>query len=90
MWIVPVAIITVRELWMTWYRSRESRKGISIPARQLPKIKTMVQDLAIAFCVLPPTANLLWLQRATLWAAVALTLYTGWQYYADGREAQRA
>ena len=63
------------------------REGISIPARSLPKIKTMVQDFAIAFCVLPITAQLKWLQIATLWCAVALTIYTGWQYYADGKRA---
>jgi len=90
MWIVPVAIITAREVWMTWYRSRASQEGISIPARKLPKIKTMTQDFAIAFCVMPPTASLKWLQSATLWVAVALTLVTGWQYYNDGKRARAA
>ncbi len=85
--IIPVILITAREGWMTWYRSRAGREGISIPARSLPKIKTMVQDFAIAFCVLPITAQLKWLQIATLWCAVALTIYTGWQYYADGKRA---
>ena len=83
--LVPVLIITAREAWMTWYRSRAGREGVSIPARSLPKIKTMIQDFAIAFCVLPPTAHLKWLQVATLWVAVVLTLYTGWQYYVDGK-----
>ncbi len=85
--LLPVLIITAREVWMTWYRSRASKSGVSIPARGLPKIKTFVQDFAIAFCVLPPTANLHWLQVGTLWLAVVLTLYTGWQYYSDGRRA---
>ncbi len=88
--IYPVVIITAREAWMTWYRSVKSRDGVSIPARKLPKIKTMVQDLAIAFCVLPWTAHQHWLQVATIWIAVALTLYTGWQYYYDGSRARRA
>lgn len=83
--IWPVIIITAREVWMTWYRSRASRSGVSIPARSLPKIKTMVQDFAIAFCVMPITAKLHVLQSVTIWLAVALTIYTGWQYYADGR-----
>ena len=87
MFWVPVVLITLRELWMTWYRSARGKDGVSIPARQSGKIKTMVQDLAIAFCVLPPTASLKWLQIATLWLAVALTLFTGWQYYADGKRA---
>lgn len=90
MWIVPVVIVTARELWMTWYRSKASKAGISIPARKAAKYKTMVQDFAIAFCVMPPTANLKWLQIATLWLAVVLTLYTGWQYYVDGKAAGAA
>ena len=88
--IWPVLIITVREVWMTWYRARASRVGLSIPARSLPKIKTLVQDFAIALCVLPPTSHLYWLQSVTLWVAVALTLYTGWQYYDDGKRAALA
>lgn len=84
---LPVIIITLREAWMTWYRSKSSKLGISIPARTLPKWKTFIQDWAIAFCVLPPTANLKWLQTGTLWIAVVLTLYTGWQYFDDGRKA---
>lgn len=83
--LVPVLIITAREAWMTWYRARASRAGISVPARSLPKLKTIVQDFAIAFCVIPPTASLHWLQVATIWLAVALTLFTGGQYYLDGR-----
>ncbi len=88
--IVPVTIIAAREVWMTWYRTVASRRGVSIPARQLPKIKTLVQDFAIAFCVLPPTQHLHWLHNGTLWLAVLLTLVTGWQYYVDGRAPVRA
>lgn len=87
MWVVPVAIITLREAWMTWFRSTAGLQGVSIPARKLPKYKTMAQDFAIGFCVLPPTASLSWLQEATLWLAVVLTVYTGWQYFVDGRRA---
>ena len=88
--LAPVIIITVREAWMTWYRSRASKSGISIPARHLPKIKTMLQDFAIAFCVIPPLAHQHALQDLTLWAAVVLTIYTGWQYYYDGKKAAAA
>jgi CDP-diacylglycerol--glycerol-3-phosphate 3-phosphatidyltransferase len=89
MWLVPVLLITAREAWMTWYRSTAGLQGVSIPARKWPKYKTLTQDFAIGFCVLPLTAHLTWLQRGTLWLAVALTLYTGWQYYADGKAARR-
>ena len=86
-WWLPVAIITLREAWMTWYRSVMSKRGISIPAGALPKIKTMVQDLAIALCVIPWTTDIHWLAVVTMWSAVALTVVTGWQYYDGGRKA---
>ena len=54
---LPVVLITAREVWMSVYRSRASSRGLSIPARQSAKIKTLVQDFAIAWCVLPPTAT---------------------------------
>jgi CDP-diacylglycerol---glycerol-3-phosphate 3-phosphatidyltransferase len=82
---LPVAIITLRELWMSVYRSRASRRGRSIPARQSAKLKTFVQDFAIAWCVLPPTAHLHSLQLATIWLAAAITVYTGYEYWRDGR-----
>jgi len=86
MWIVPVLIITARELWMPWYRSKMSKQGISIPAGSLPKIKTVVQDLAIAFCVIPGVTDIHWLTVGTLWVAVALTIITGYQYYVGGKK----
>ncbi len=83
--IVPAIIITLREIWMSVYRSRSAKRGVSIPASQLAKWKTFVQDWAIAFCVIPITAHHIWLATATIWLAVALTLYTGWQYYYVGK-----
>jgi CDP-diacylglycerol--glycerol-3-phosphate 3-phosphatidyltransferase len=85
-----IAIIAAREIWMTWYRWSASNRGISIPARATAKVKTMVQDFAIAFVVLPWTANLRWLQLATIWLAVALTVYTGIEYWVDGRRVEAA
>jgi len=86
--LLPVVIITLREVWMSWFRSRASKRGISVPARSSAKLKTLVQDFAIAFCVLPPTANLVGLQRATLWFAVLLTVFTGYEYWRDGRRLE--
>jgi CDP-diacylglycerol--glycerol-3-phosphate 3-phosphatidyltransferase len=83
--IVPAVLITAREIWMSVYRSRAAKRGISIPASRLAKWKTFTQDWAIAFCVLPVTAHHLWLGIATIWIAAVMTLYTGWQYYAQGK-----
>ena len=83
----PVVIITLREVWMSLFRSRAPARGLSIPARSTAKLKTFVQDFAIAWCVLPPTAHLRGLQLATIWLATALTLYTGYEYWHDGHRA---
>jgi CDP-diacylglycerol---glycerol-3-phosphate 3-phosphatidyltransferase len=86
---IPIILIGIREVWMSVYRSLASRRGISIPARRSAKIKTLVQDFSIAFVVLPPTANATWLQLATIWLAAALTVFTGVQYWLDGRAVER-
>jgi CDP-diacylglycerol---glycerol-3-phosphate 3-phosphatidyltransferase len=84
--VIPAILITVREVWMSVYRSRAARRGVSIPATKLAKWKTFVQDWAIAFTVLPFTAKFPIIAEITIWLAVAMTLVTGWQYYRDGRE----
>jgi len=86
--IAPAIIITLREVWMSVYRSRAAKRGISIPASKLAKWKTFVQDWAIAFCVLPITGRHTWIGVGTIWVAAVMTVYTGWQYYRDGKKAQ--
>lgn len=85
--IIPAILITLREIWMSVYRSRAAKRGISIPASRLAKWKTFTQDWAIAFCVLPVTAHHAYLGVVTIWIAVVMTLYTGWQYYVQGKGA---
>jgi CDP-diacylglycerol--glycerol-3-phosphate 3-phosphatidyltransferase len=90
-WWLPVALITVREAGLVLYRSSMARRGVSMPARRSAKIKTVVQDLAVGFALLPLTApHHLGVARAVLWVAVVLTLVTGVQYLLDGRQAARA
>lgn len=84
--IIPAVIITLREVWMSVYRARASRRGVSIPASRLAKWKTFVQDWAIAFCVIPFCAHHTWLGVATIWLAALMTVYTGWRYYVDGKK----
>lgn len=85
--IVPAVIITLREIWMSVYRAKAANKGVSIPASRIAKWKTFVQGWAIAFCVLPITAHHQWIGVATIWVAAAMTVYTGWRYFVDGRRA---
>lgn len=85
---IPIVIIAAREIWMSWYRTAAAKKGISIPARKNAKVKTLLQDLAIAVVLLPPTQHATWLHVLMIWVAAAMTVFTGIEYYRDGRRAQ--
>ncbi len=82
---LPVVLITAREVGMQLYRSWVGRRGVSIPARNSAKLKTLVQDFAVGTCIIPPLADQHDLQIAMIWFACALTLYTGAEYLLDGR-----
>jgi CDP-diacylglycerol--glycerol-3-phosphate 3-phosphatidyltransferase len=84
---LPVVLIALREVGMQGYRSWVGRRGVSIPARSAAKLKTLVQDLAVGACIIPPLAHNHGLQLAMIWLACALTLYTGVEYLIDGRRA---
>jgi CDP-diacylglycerol---glycerol-3-phosphate 3-phosphatidyltransferase len=86
---LPVWLIAAREVGMSAYRSFVARRGVSIPARGSAKVKTLVQDLAIGTCLIPPLAPDHTLQLAAIWVAAAITLATGAQYLADGRRGAR-
>jgi CDP-diacylglycerol--glycerol-3-phosphate 3-phosphatidyltransferase len=88
---VPVLLIAAREVAMSLYRIREGRHGISIPASRAAKLKTVVQDFAIGTCFFPPLSRLHpGAARVMLWCAVALTIYTGIEYYIEGRRLMQA
>ena len=83
----PVLLIAVREVGMSAYRSWVGRRGVSVPARRSAKFKTLVQELAIATCLVPPLAGAHTLQLVAVWVAAGLTVVTGGQYLLDGRRA---
>ncbi len=86
-WWLPVSIIAVREVTMSIYRSVVGRQGISIPARTTAKVKTLLQDVAIGLCLAPPLAGHDGVLSAAIWVATAMTVFTGGQYYLDGRRS---
>jgi CDP-diacylglycerol---glycerol-3-phosphate 3-phosphatidyltransferase len=86
---LPVGLMAAREVGMSAYRSWAGRRGVSVPARPSAKLKTVVQELAIATCLVPPLAPMRDLQLVMVWVATALTLSTGAQYVWDGRNAWR-
>jgi CDP-diacylglycerol--glycerol-3-phosphate 3-phosphatidyltransferase len=79
-WWLPVGLIAGRELVQTALRSQLGRRGISVPATRLAKVKTLLQDLAVRGALLPWTAGHHSLVQSVLWVAVVLTLFTGAQY----------
>lgn len=82
---VPVAIIAVREIAISLYRSHWGRRGVSVPASPLAKAKTLAQAIAVGLAVWPPTANeLRWAADVALWVSVVLAVVSGVQYVLAG------
>ncbi len=84
---LPVALITAREVAISVYRTHLGRSGLAVPARQLAKVKTVVQEVAVFLALLPLTVDHPLLADAALWVAVGFTLVSGAQYLLDGRSA---
>jgi CDP-diacylglycerol--glycerol-3-phosphate 3-phosphatidyltransferase len=85
-----VAVIAAREIAMSAYRVVVGRHGVSIPARRSAKVKTLLQDVAIGLCLIPPVATHRDVLAVAIWVAAALTVTTGVQYLVDGRRAGAA
>jgi phosphatidylglycerophosphate synthase len=84
---LPVILIGAREVSMSVFRSYAGRRGVSVPARTTAKVKTLLQDVVIGFAFLPPVG----LHHANavgwaLWLVVAVTLWTGFEYFRDSRK----
>lgn len=88
-WVVPVIIIAAREFIISIYRVLVSGRGISVPASKMAKYKTVFQQLAVAFALLPLTAlDATWLWNGCLWIAVVLALVSGGQYLWKARQLE--
>lgn len=85
-WVVPVVIIAAREFVISMYRTVVGSRGVSVPASRTAKYKTLAQQLAVAFAVMPLTAvDATWLWKVLLWAAVVLAVVSGWSYLRGSR-----
>lgn len=89
-WWVPVTLIAVREVAISVYRMYMGKRGVSIPARWWAKVKTVVQQVAVAFALFPATTDTHPIANVWLWAAVGLALVTGAQYLLDARRVLAA
>jgi CDP-diacylglycerol--glycerol-3-phosphate 3-phosphatidyltransferase len=88
--VLPVVLIGVREVVVSFYRSWLAQRGISVPARWWAKVKTVFTEVGIGFALLPLTTDETWLYRGLIWVAVVLTLVTGAQYLLEGGREVRA
>lgn len=90
-WIVPVAIIAAREFIISVYRTFVASKGVSIPASQIAKWKTLFQQLAVGFALWPWFAvDHKWVWVSLLWIAVVLAVVSGIQYLWYSRVTEKA
>ena len=83
----PVVVITAREIFISLYRMWWGRRGLAMPARLSAKAKTLVQSLAIAAVLFPPTTDFIWLGDWLLYLATFLAVFSGLQYVIDGSRA---
>ncbi len=91
LWWLPVAIVAVREVALSAYRSYVGRRGVSVPARFQAKVKTWAQAIAVGLAIAPVDGDAYGALRVgVLWVAVVLTVVTGVQYLWDGRRVIRA
>jgi CDP-diacylglycerol--glycerol-3-phosphate 3-phosphatidyltransferase len=74
--VVAAFLITMRELWISGLREGLTEEGAELPVSNLAKIKTGVQLLALL--VLTLSGGII--GAVLLWVALALTLWTGYQY----------
>lgn len=77
-WWVTVVILT-REIGITVFRFLVIKGGV-IPANRGGKIKTIVQNLAAGFYILPLSPSLDWFRGLLMGAALILTVATGIWY----------
>jgi len=76
--IWAVFLILSREFFITGLRVMAVAEGKEVAASLAGKVKTVVQMIAIGFLIMNwPFATIL------LWIAVALTLYSGYEYVKD-------
>ena len=83
-WWLPVALLWVRDVGISVLRVVYAKRGVSVPARLSAKWKTTLQGAALTAAALPPLKTYDELHVVLIWAAVAITLYTGLQYLKDG------
>jgi len=86
--LIPALVILLREIIVSGLREFLAGLRVSIPVSQLAKWKTTLQLVALGALILAGALpDWPWVHQvglASLWAAAALTLVTGWDYLRVG------
>ncbi|MGE0178747.1 MAG: CDP-diacylglycerol--glycerol-3-phosphate 3-phosphatidyltransferase [Sphingomonas sp.] len=86
--LIPAMVILLREIIVSGLREFLAGLQISVPVSQLAKWKTTFQLVALGALILAGALpQWSWVHQvglASLWAAAALTLVTGWDYLRVG------
>lgn len=80
-WWVTTVILT-REIGITIFRFIVIKNGV-IPANRGGKLKTIVQNFAAGFYILPLSSSLYWFRELFMGAALILTVTTGIWYLVE-------
>lgn len=76
---LPVLVVAGREVGIQVYRSVLGRRGVSLPATMLGKVKTNVQMGAVLLAITPVLVDERWLLDLGLWVACGFTVWSGAQ-----------
>ncbi|QHL91538.1 CDP-diacylglycerol--glycerol-3-phosphate 3-phosphatidyltransferase [Sphingomonas changnyeongensis] len=86
--VIPALIILLREIAVSGLREFLAQLSVSVPVSRLAKWKTAFQMVALGALILsgavPGSPLIFTAGLASLWAAAALTLLTGWDYLRVG------
>jgi cardiolipin synthase (CMP-forming) len=86
--LIAALVILLREIAVSGLREFLGGIQVSVPVSRLAKWKTTFQLVALGALILagalPDVPAVKWVGLATLWAAAALTLVTGWDYLRIG------
>ena len=86
-WWLPVALITLREIVISAFRSYWGRRGLAVQASNVAKAKTFLQFGAVGWVVWPWTTDITWLADSFLWGGVAVAWLSAAQYLSAGSRA---
>ena len=86
--IIPALVILLREIIVSGLREFLAGTQVSVPVSRLAKWKTTLQLVSLGALILGGALEQwVWVHQvglASLWAAAALTLVTGWDYLRIG------